>query len=104
MKVMTRAVIAVLVLALAGMAPSAPQVSQGAAPTLTDLSARVQVALDDVRATATFPGVGVGMAFADGESFGVASGLADVEQGVALTPTDRLLAGSVGKKIGRAHV
>jgi len=104
MKVMTRAVIAVLILALAGMAASAPQVAPGAVPTLTDLRARVQVALDDVRATATFPGVGVGIAFADGESFGVASGLADVAQRVALTPTDRLLAGSVGKTFVAAVV
>ncbi|MFO0937905.1 MAG: serine hydrolase domain-containing protein [Gemmataceae bacterium] len=58
---------------------------------------RVQAKIDELRSKADFPGVSVGFALADGRSAGVASGLADVESKRALKPSDRLLAGSVGK-------
>lgn len=58
---------------------------------------RVQAKIDDLRGMADFPGVSVGFALADGRSAGVVSGLADVEGKVAFKPSDRLLAGSVGK-------
>ena len=58
---------------------------------------RVQAKIDDLRGKAEFPGVSVGFALADGRSAGVVSGLADVANNVALKPSDRLLAGSVGK-------
>src|SRR4051794_34090241 len=62
-----------------------------------ELREKVRRALDELRAKAEFPGVSVGFALADGRSAGVASGLADVEAKTPLKPTDRLLAGSVGK-------
>ena len=58
---------------------------------------RVHAALEDLRAKAAFPAVGVGFVLADGRSGGVACGMADVENNVLLTISDRLLAGSVGK-------
>ncbi len=76
-------------------------------PATTDLPAvvrRVQAALDDLRAEASFPGVSVGFVLADGRSAGVAAGLADVENAVPLKPGDRLLAGSVGKTFVAAVV
>jgi D-alanyl-D-alanine carboxypeptidase len=73
-----------------------------AAKPLTDqefakLQERVQTKLDDLRAKAEFPGVTIGFALADGRSAGISSGLADVENKIALKPTDRLLSGSIGK-------
>jgi len=75
--------------------PPAPK-----SPTDAEFSAlcrRVQAKLDDLRGQADFPGVTVGFALADGRSAGVSSGLADVEAKTPLKPTDRMLAGSVGK-------
>jgi D-alanyl-D-alanine carboxypeptidase len=48
--------------------------------------------------------VSVGFVLPDGRSAGVSSGLADVENKVPLKPTDRLLAGSVGKTFVAAVV
>lgn len=61
------------------------------------LRARVQETLDALRAKAEFPGVAVGVALADGRVAAAASGFADAEAKVPLRPTDRFLAGSVGK-------
>ena len=58
---------------------------------------RVHAKIEGLQGKADFPGVSVGFALADGHSAGVAFGLADVESKVALQPSDRLLAGSVGK-------
>lgn len=61
------------------------------------LRGKVQAKLDDLRATAEFPGVTVGFVLADGRSAGVSSGFADAAKKVALKPDDRMLAGSIGK-------
>lgn len=69
-------------------------------PDGADLAAvreKVLAKLDELRQQATFPGASAGVVLADGRSFGVATGLADVEAKTPLKPTDRLLAGSVGK-------
>src|SRR5262245_33585006 len=89
----TLALAAAVGLVTAGRTDSPP----AAGPDLQELSQQVQSALDDLRSKATFPGVSVGFVLADGRSAGVASGLADVENKVPLTPSDRLLAGSIGK-------
>lgn len=61
------------------------------------LRGKVQAKLDDLRATAEFPGVTVGFVLADGRSAGVSSGFADAAKTVPLKPDDRMLAGSIGK-------
>ncbi len=61
------------------------------------LRGKVQAKLDDLRATAEFPGVTVGFVLADGRSAGVSSGFADAAKKVLLKPDDRMLAGSIGK-------
>lgn len=82
--------------------PPAPRPSADAEIQL--LRNRLQTKLDDLRAKAEFPGVSVGFVLADGRSVGVASGLADVENKVPLTPGNRLLAGSIGKTFVAAVV
>lgn len=62
-----------------------------------DLYKTVQQKADAILAAGTAPGVSIGVALADGTSLGVAAGLADVESKVRLKPSDRLLAGSIGK-------
>lgn len=88
---MPRALPAALLL-LAGLIPATP-----AADPPDAIEQKVQQTLDALRAEAEFPGAGAGVALADGRSFGVATGLADVEAKTPLRPSDRLLAGSVGK-------
>lgn len=61
------------------------------------LRGKVQAKLDDLRATAEFPGVTVGFVLADGRSAGVSSGFADAAKKLPLKPDDRMLAGSIGK-------
>jgi D-alanyl-D-alanine carboxypeptidase len=85
-------------------APADPTITRAFDADIQKLCGRIQVKLDDLRAKATFPGVGVGVALADGRSAGVASGLADVENKIALKPGDRLLAGSIGKTFVAAVV
>lgn len=96
---MTQALFTVLALALGlatGVAPAqTPKPAEER--DLQTIRARMQAALDELRAQAAFPGVSVGFVLADGRSAGVSCGLADVENKVPLAPADRLLAGSVGK-------
>ncbi len=66
-------------------------------PRLVKLRAEIQSKLDSLKSAGTFPGATVGFALADGSSGGVSVGLADVENKIPLKPTDRMLAGSIGK-------
>jgi hypothetical protein len=89
-------------LALLALTTTITLVTAGGAPPPADLdvpalTAKVQATLADLHSKAAFPGVSVGFVLPDGRSAGVASGRADVENQVPLRPTDRLLAGSVGK-------
>jgi D-alanyl-D-alanine carboxypeptidase len=68
-----------------------------AEPPAAPLAQQLQAKADLLLATHSFPGVSVGVALADGSTIAAASGLADVEGKVSLKPTDRLLAGSIGK-------
>ncbi len=84
-----------LVLGVVGTAIFAqePQVD----PEIQSIHARIEKALSELRAKAAFPGVSVGFVLADGRSGAVTCGMADVEENIAITPSDRFLAGSVGK-------
>lgn len=64
---------------------------------VTRLRRLLQTKLDELHAGAEFPGATVGFVLPDGRSASVSSGLADVENKIALKPQDRMLAGSIGK-------
>jgi D-alanyl-D-alanine carboxypeptidase len=61
------------------------------------LRPKLQAALDALHAAGTFPGMTVGIALADGTVLGLATGFADISTKTPLKPSDRMLAGSVGK-------
>jgi D-alanyl-D-alanine carboxypeptidase len=58
---------------------------------------KVQSRLDELRASLKFPGATVGFALLSGRSAAVSTGVADLETKTQLKPSDRLLAGSIGK-------
>lgn len=58
---------------------------------------QVQVKLRELKLAAGFPGVNAAIAFPDRKVRMVSVGYSDVEAVKALTPTDRMLAGSIGK-------
>ncbi|MBX9579330.1 MAG: beta-lactamase family protein [Gemmataceae bacterium] len=93
---MTRTAPALLALAVPAALVPAEQ-PPAADAELAALRQKVQAKLDALREQASFPGASAGFVLADGRSAGVATGRADVENKVPLKPTDRLLAGSVGK-------
>jgi len=89
-------------LLLAGLilawAPVRDQGLQASAPAPTsELGTRLQERLDEYVHASRVPGVSVGVVLADGTVLGLAAGLADREQGRALTPDDVMCAGSTGK-------
>ncbi len=65
------------------------------------LRSRLQVRLDSLHVEQGFPGATLGVALADGTSFGLAVGLAD-SAGVAMRPDHRQLTGSIGKTFAAA--
>ncbi|HEV8168349.1 MAG TPA: serine hydrolase domain-containing protein [Pyrinomonadaceae bacterium] len=67
-----------------------------------DLKASLQLKLDEWHKAGSFPGATLGVVLADGESFGLALGFSDRETKRAMTPTDRMLAVSVGKTFAAA--
>ena len=67
-----------------------------------DLKTALQLKLDEWHKAGSFPGATLGVVLANGESFGLAVGLADRATKRAMTPTDRMLAGSVGKTFAAA--
>lgn len=58
---------------------------------------KIQVKLDEARVAGKFPGATVGFTLPDGRSASVSTGFADLQAKRPLKPTDRLLAGSIGK-------
>ena len=62
----------------------------------------IQSKLDEWHKAGKFPGATVGVVLADGESFGLAVGYSDRDAKTAMKPTDRMLAGSVGKTFALA--
>lgn len=92
-----RAVPALLALALfasaaAGLWPAGSRPAPG-----DSLRLKLQAALDALHAAGKFPGMTAGVALADGTIVGLATGFADTSTKTPLKPTDRMLAGSVGK-------
>src|SRR5688572_29406991 len=70
--------------------------------TTTALKTALQLKLDEWHKAGSFPGATVGVVLANGESFGLAVGFSDRETKTAMKPTDRMLAGSVGKTFAAA--
>ena len=61
------------------------------------LQSRLHAMLETLHETGSFPGSTLGFVLPDGKSGSVSVGLADVENKRPLKPTDRMLAGSIGK-------
>ncbi len=68
----------------------------------TALKAALQLKLDEWHKAGTFPGATLGVVLANGESFGLAVGFSDRDTKTPMKPTDRMLAGSVGKTFAAA--
>ena len=66
------------------------------------LRAALQSKLDEWHKAGRFPGATLGVVLANGESFGLAVGVSDRETKRPMVPTDRMLAGSVGKTFAAA--
>ena len=66
-------------------------------PEMTELRAGLQAKLKALHEAGSFPGATLGFVLADGRSGSVSVGMADVENNRPLKPTDRMLAGSIGK-------
>ena len=67
-----------------------------------DLNTALQIKLDEWHKAGSFPGATLGVVLANGESFGLAVGFSDRESRTPMKPTDRMLAGSVGKTFAGA--
>jgi D-alanyl-D-alanine carboxypeptidase len=70
--------------------------------TATALKTSLQLKLDEWHKAGSFPGATLGVVLSNGESFGLAVGFSDRETRTAMKPTDRMLAGSVGKTFAAA--
>lgn len=66
------------------------------------LETALQLKLDEWHKAGTFPGATLGVVLANGQSFGLAVGFSDRETKTPMKPTDRMLAGSVGKTFAAA--
>jgi D-alanyl-D-alanine carboxypeptidase len=64
---------------------------------LARLRQAIQAKLNELHAGADWPGATVGFILDEGSAASVSTGLADVENKTLLKPTDRMLAGSIGK-------
>lgn len=62
----------------------------------------LQLKLDEWHKAGKFPGATLGVALANGESFGLAVGYSDRDAKTPMRPGDRMLAGSVGKTFALA--
>ena len=66
------------------------------------LKKELQMKLEEWHKAGKFPGATLGVALADGESFGIAVGYSDRTAKTPMRPADRMLAGSVGKTFAAA--
>ena len=85
---------------LATGAPKLPLASindQASDAEITALRASLQAKLDELYKAASFPGATIGFVLPDGRSASVSAGVAELQRKSALKPTDRMLAGSIGK-------
>ena len=67
-----------------------------------ELRQRIQTNLNEWHAAGKFPGATIGVALADGSSFGLAVGVSDRTANAPMKASDRMLAGSVGKTFAAA--
>jgi D-alanyl-D-alanine carboxypeptidase len=75
-----------------------------AIPVRAQDSAQLQEVLDSFHDRYGFPGATAAVALPDGTVIDAATGLADVEAGIAMTPDSRMLAASIGKMFVAATV
>ena len=68
----------------------------------TALRAALQSKLEEWHKAGSFPGATLGVVLANGESFGLAVGVSDLQTKKPMLPNDRMLAGSVGKTFAAA--
>ncbi|HEU4435501.1 MAG TPA: serine hydrolase domain-containing protein [Pyrinomonadaceae bacterium] len=68
----------------------------------TALETALQTKLDEWHKAASFPGATLGVALANGETLSLAVGFSDRDAKTPMKPTDRMLAGSVGKTFAAA--
>ena len=66
------------------------------------LETALQLKLDEWHKAGNFPGATLGVVLANGESFALAVGFSNRETKTSMKPTDRMLAGSVGKTFAAA--
>ncbi len=64
----------------------------------------LQAKLDELRRADAFPGATAAIVLSDGTLVTVSTGKADVEAGISMKPSDRMLAGSIGKTFFAAVV
>ncbi|HEX2269023.1 MAG TPA: serine hydrolase domain-containing protein, partial [Pyrinomonadaceae bacterium] len=76
--------------------------AQTAVASKTALEKALQLKLDEWHKAGSFPGATLGVVLANGESFGLAVGFSDRDAKTPMKPTDRMLAGSVGKTFAAA--
>ena len=98
----TLPIVAVVSCQGAGTTPDEPMTpeSEPAASTLMELALdRCQTRLDELREEHGFAGATVAFVLADGEIGAAATGWADVQRQIPMTPEHRMPAGSVGKTI-----
>ncbi len=76
--------------------------AQTAGANTTELKTALQLKLDEWHKAGSFPGATLGVVLANGESFSLAVGYSDRESKTPMKPTDRMLAGSVGKTFAAA--
>lgn len=75
---------------------------QTTAANTTSLEAALQLKLEEWHKAGNFPGATLGVVLPNGQSFGLAVGFSDRDAKTPMKPTDRLLAGSVGKTFAAA--
>ena len=95
-----RVLFVVLLVALAQLAAFAQKPI--AAGGTNVLKKELQAKLNEWHRAGKFPGATLGVALANGESFGLAAGYSDRDAKTAMRPDDRMLAGSVGKTFAAA--
>ena len=76
--------------------------AQAAVANKTDLKTALQLKLHEWHKAGSFPGATLGVVLANGESFSLAVGFSDRRAKTPMKPTDRMLAGSVGKTFAAA--
>ena len=84
------------------LSPGAIQSQASRASNATELKRALQSKLEEWHKSASFPGATLGVVIANGESFGLAVGVSDLETKRQMMPNDLMLAGSVGKTFAAA--